>query len=143
MCTECGIFNVDIIQPANLGWTCWAGLTNRKGFHKYGKFIDIFCFELLVSGGFTLMNSGGSVLGTIHNSITSCCSSSRDCLFDFGIFISCFFQTVFDDCSWNTIAGVLWIEPPPVLVSALRSKLSHQNIVETYNNKRTHFNQIL
>ena len=118
-------------------------MTNQKVFHDYSSSIDIFCFALLVSGGFAPMNSGGSDLGKIHNTITSCCFSSIDRFLDFGIFITCFLQTVSEDCSWNTIAGVLWIEPPPNLVWTLQSKLFHKNIVETYNNKQTHFNQML
>ena len=96
----------------------------------------------LLSEGFAPMNSGRSALGKIHNSITSCCSSSIDRLLDFGIFISYFFQTVSDDCFWNTIPGVLWIKQPPELVSTLRPKLSYQNTI-TYNNKQIHFNQML
>ena len=50
---------------------------------------------------------------------------------DFGILTSLFRDFVFFELSWNAIPGVLCIDPAPVVISMLWSKLSHQKIVDT------------
>ena len=56
--------------------------------------------------------------------------------------ISSFLKTAPLLFSLKAIPGVLWIDPLPEAVSILRSKLSHQKIVETWRGKM-YFNNYL
>ena len=49
--------------------------------------------------------------------------------FDLGIATVSFWYSVSETISWNTIPGVIWMDPPPTLLSTFLLKLSHQNMV--------------
>ena len=54
-----------------------------------------------------------------------------ECRFDLGIVTVSFWYSASETTSWNAIPGVIWVDPPPTLVSAFLSKLPHQNMVGT------------
>ena len=54
-----------------------------------------------------------------------------ECRFDLGIATVSFWYSASETISWNAIPGVIWMDPPPALLSKFLSKLPHQNMVGT------------